>query len=63
VALLIGFAVNDSGTSIPPVAVAVLAPLLVAICARVVQLDDVDRDQAVLTAALRPVKPRPRTGR
>jgi hypothetical protein len=63
VLLLIGFAANDSGTSIPPVALTVLAPLLVAIGARSVELDDADRADAALAASLRPVKPHPRAGR
>jgi hypothetical protein len=41
----------------------VLAPLLVAIGARAVELDDADRADAALAAALRPVKPHPRAGR
>jgi hypothetical protein len=43
VMLLIGFALNDSGTSIPPVALTVLAPLLVAVGSRAIELDDAER--------------------
>ncbi|HEX2810918.1 MAG TPA: hypothetical protein VHN80_32530, partial [Kineosporiaceae bacterium] len=56
VLLLIGFAANDSGTSIPPVALAMLAPLLVAISARAVALNDADRADAAVAAALAPIK-------
>jgi hypothetical protein len=63
VLLLIGFAANDSGTSIPPVALAILAPLLIAIGTRAVELDDAERADAALAQVMRPVKPPRRAGR
>lgn len=56
VLLLLGFLANDSGTSIPPGSLMLLAPLLVAIAARAVELDDAERLAAGITAARRPAK-------
>lgn len=56
VLLLLGFAANDSGTSIPPGALMLLAPLLIEISARAVQRDDAERLERELRAARRPAK-------
>jgi hypothetical protein len=56
VLLLLGFLANDSGTSIPPGSLMLLAPLLVAIAARAVELDDAERLAAGIKAARRPAK-------
>jgi hypothetical protein len=56
VLLLLGFAVNDSGASIPPGALLLLAPLLVAISARAVELDDAERLERQLRAVGSPVR-------
>jgi hypothetical protein len=57
VLLLLGFAANDSGTSIPPAALLVFGPFLIGIAARAVELDDADREAAALAAAARPIRP------
>jgi hypothetical protein len=49
----IGFAVNDSGTAIPPASFLVLAPALIAITAHAVDQDESERREAVAAAAPR----------
>ena len=58
--VLIGFAVNDSGTVVPAVAATVAIPLLIAASVRALELDDEDRSAAVLARATtkRPTTPR-----
>jgi len=58
VLLLLGFALNDSGVSIPPAALLVLAPALVAVTARAVDDEDAARRDAATAAARRPLKRR-----
>jgi hypothetical protein len=55
--LLLGTVANDSGVSIPPAALAVFAPFLVAITATVVREDDEERAAAAVQTALRPPRP------
>jgi hypothetical protein len=54
----IGFAMNDSGTAIPAVAATLALPLLIAVSARALELDDADRLAAAITRTRRPTKPR-----
>lgn len=54
----IGFAMNDSGTAIPAVAATLALPLLIAVSARALELDDADRLAAAITRTRRPSKPR-----
>ena len=49
VLMVIGFALNDSGAAIPAVAGALAVPLLVAVTARALELDDEQRGPAVRT--------------
>lgn len=54
----IGFAMNDSGTAIPAVAATLALPLLIAVSARALELDDADRLAAAIARTRRPTKPR-----
>jgi hypothetical protein len=58
VMLLIAFCANDSGTSIPPVSFMLLAPLLFAVGARAVEMDDAERLERAISQARRPPKKR-----
>ncbi|MFN8074024.1 MAG: hypothetical protein U0Q15_01230 [Kineosporiaceae bacterium] len=64
VLMVLGFALNDSGAAIPAVAGAMAVPLLVAVTARALELDDQERPPAVRTSP-RPQGPpaAPRTAR
>jgi hypothetical protein len=57
VLLLIGFALNDSGTTIPAVAATVAIPLLIAASVRAVELADGERLEAAVARARTPPKP------
>jgi hypothetical protein len=58
VLLLIGFALNDSGTTIPAVAATLAIPLLIAASMRAVELADAERLEAAVAKARRASKPR-----
>lgn len=58
VMLLIGFVANDSGTAVPPASLMLFAPLLIAVCARTVELDDAERLERALREARQPTKKR-----
>ena len=58
VALLLGFALNDSGVSIPPAALLVLAPALVAVAAQTLVDGETERREAAAAAAVRAARRR-----
>ena len=58
VALFVGLVTQDGGTAVPPVALLVLVPLLVAVGAHVLDADELERREAAALAALRPARRR-----
>ena len=56
--MVIGFALNDSGTASPAVAATVAIPLLIAASVRAVELADGERLKTAIARARRPAKPR-----
>ncbi|MDQ1286806.1 MAG: hypothetical protein QG622_371 [Actinomycetota bacterium] len=53
VMVVLGFVANDSGTSIPPVSLMLFAPLLFAVSARAVELDDAESLERAVREARR----------
>jgi hypothetical protein len=58
VMILLGFALNDSGTVVPAVAATVAIPLLISVSARALQLHDAEELAAAIEAARKPKRAR-----
>ena len=54
VMILLGFALNDSGTAVPAVAATVAIPLLISVSARALQLHDAEVLEAAIAAVRKP---------